>query len=76
MNVMRSTSLVVAVCCLLSVCAQNQLIKVSLDKRPLSLDQVSTPQRRAEQLGLLQSTDGGEDIPILNFLDAQVYLCS
>nr|QOL01246.1 putative extracellular protein TR9_052 [Trebouxia lynnae] len=73
MNMMRSTSLIIAFCCLLSVCAQDQLIKVSLDKRPLSLDQVSSPQRRAEQLGLLQSADGGEDIPILNFLDAQYY---
>ena len=53
--------------------AQDQLIRVSLDKRPLSIDQVSTPQRRAEQLGLLQSANGGEDIPILNFLDAQVF---
>ena len=72
---MRSTALFVTACCLLSVCAQDQLVKVSLDKRPLSLDQLPSPHRRAEQLGLLQSADGGEDIPILNFLDAQVCAC-
>ena len=73
---MRSTALFVTACCLLSVCAQDQLVKVSLDKRPLLLDQLPSPHRRAEQLGLLQSADGGEDIPILNFLDAQVRVCS
>ena len=72
----RSTALIVAVCCLVSVCAQDQLVKVSLDKRPLSIDQLPSPDRRAEQLGLLQSADGGEDIPILNFLDAQVRVCA
>lgn len=72
---MRSSVLLVAACCFLSVYAQDQLVKVSLDKRPLSLDQISSPQRRAEQLGLLQSSNGGEDIPILNFLDAQVRPC-
>ncbi|KAL3146574.1 hypothetical protein ABBQ32_000814 [Trebouxia sp. C0010 RCD-2024] len=70
---MRSSVIVVVACCFWSVCAQDQLVKVSLDKRPLSLDQVSSPQRRAEQLGLLHSSNGGEDIPILNFLDAQYY---
>lgn len=72
---MRSSVIVVVACCFWSVCAQDQLVKVSLDKRPLSLDQVSSPQRRAEQLGLLHSSNGGEDIPILNFLDAQVRPC-
>lgn len=68
----RSTAFYIAAFCLLSVCAQDQLVKVSLDKRPLSLDQLPSPHRRAGQLGLLQSANGGEDIPILNFLDAQV----
>lgn len=72
MTMMRIALVLSAACCLLSVCAQDQLVKVSLDKRPLSLDQLPSPHRRAEQLGLLQSADGGEDIPILNFLDAQV----
>lgn len=75
MTMIRSTALLVAASCLLSVCAQDHLVKVSLDKRPLSLEQLPSPHRRAEQLGLLQSANGGEDIPILNFLDAQVRVC-
>ena len=58
-----------------SVSAQDQVVKVSLDKRTLSAD-VLAPQKRAEQLGLLQSSNGCEDIPILNFLDAQVTLAT
>ncbi len=61
--------------CISSVRAQDQLVKVSLDKRTLSADALA-PQKRAEQLGLLQSSNGGEDIPILNFLDAQVTLAT
>jgi len=62
-----------AAICISSVRAQDQVVKVSLDKRTLSADALA-PQKRAEQLGLLQSSNGGEDIPILNFLDAQVNL--
>lgn len=62
-----------AAICISSVRAQDQVVKVSLDKRTLSADALA-PQTRAEQLGLLQSSNGGEDIPILNFLDAQVNL--
>ncbi len=62
-----------AAICINSVSAQDQVVKVSLDKRTLSADELA-PQKRAEQLGLLQSSNGGEDIPILNFLDAQVTL--
>jgi len=64
-----------AAICINSVSAQNQVVKVSLDKRTLSADELA-PQKRAEQLGLLQSSNGGEDIPILNFLDAQVTLAT
>ena len=73
---MRSSHFVAAVLaaiCVTSVSAQDQVVKVSLDKRTLSADALA-PQKRAEQLGLLQSSNGGQDIPILNFLDAQVNL--
>jgi len=71
---MRSSRVVAAflvAICIHSVSAQDQVVKISLDKRTLSADALA-PQKRAEQLGLLQSSNGGEDIPILNFLDAQV----
>ena len=73
---MRSSRVVAAflvAICIHSVSAQDQVVKISLDKRTLSADALA-PQKRAEQLGLLQSSNGGEDIPILNFLDAQVTL--
>ena len=75
---MRSSQLFavfLAAACINSVRAQDQVVKVSLDKRTLSADALA-PQKRAEQLGLLQSSNGGEDIPILNFLDAQVALAT
>ena len=75
---MRSSPLFatfLAAACINSVRAQDQVVKVSLDKRTLSADALA-PQKRAEQLGLLQSSNGGEDIPILNFLDAQVTLAT
>lgn len=63
--------LIAALACLaVGVSAQDHLTRVTLNKRPLDL-QTLEPQKRAEQLALL-SANAGEDIPILNFLDAQV----
>ena len=74
MKLLHLSAVILAIVCLGSVSAQDQVVKVSLDKRVLSSD-VLAPQKRAEQLGLLRSSNGGEDIPILNFLDAQVKPC-
>lgn len=73
MKLLHICPLIVAAICLTFARAQDQVVKVSLNKRTLSLDALA-PHNRAEQLGLLQSSNGGEDIPILNFLDAQVLL--
>ena len=73
MRSLRSLCVVIAVCCVCSIGAQDQVVKVSLDKRVLNLDAFA-PQKRAEQLKLLHSSNAGEDIPILNFLDAQVLI--
>lgn len=72
MKLLHICPLIVAAICLTFARAQDQVVKVSLNKRTLSLDALA-PHNRAEQLGLLQSSNGGEDIPILNFLDAQYY---
>lgn len=72
MKLLHVSVVILAIVCLGSVSAQDQVVKVSLDKRVLSSD-VLAPQKRAEQLGLLRSSNGGQDIPILNFLDAQYY---
>ena len=73
MKILHVSAVILAIVCLSSVSAQDQVVKVSLDKRVLSSD-VLAPQKRAEQLGLLRSSNDGQDIPILNFLDAQVNL--
>ena len=57
-------------CLVLGVSAQDQLTRVTLNKRPLNLEAFEQ-QKKADQVALL-SANAGEDIPILNFLDAQV----
>eukprot|EP00891_Asterochloris_glomerata_P005499 jgi/Astpho2/5499/Aster-07834 len=56
---------------LLASADQSGLSRVTLHKRPLHADDLQQ-QRQALQQRLLQS-NSGEDIPILNFLDAQYY---
>ena len=73
MSSLRVVCVFAAISCLLSVGAQDQVVKVSLNKRPLTLDSFG-PAYQAQQSQLLQSSNEGEDIPILNFLDAQVPL--
>ena len=66
----RALQVAALACFVLVVSAQDQPTKVTLHKRPLNLETLDA-SRRAQQFSLLGS-NGGEDIPILNFLDAQV----
>ena len=62
----------VVACCLAAACAQDDgTVRVSLTKRPLEADDL-LQQRRVIEQRLLGAANAGEDIPILNFLDAQV----
>lgn len=70
MTMSRALQAVALACLVLVASAQDQPTKVTLHKRPLNLETLDS-SRRAQQSRLLGS-NGGEDIPILNFLDAQV----
>lgn len=61
----------VLTCAVLGSSAQDQLTRVTLNKRPLDLATLEQ-QKQAEKVTLV-SSNAGEDIPILNFLDAQYY---
>ncbi|KAK9803189.1 hypothetical protein WJX72_012429 [[Myrmecia] bisecta] len=66
---------VLALCCALVVTSSAQEpVRVGLRKRPISLEALQ--QQRADyvqQQTLLSARNDGEDIPILNFMDAQYY---
>lgn len=70
MKVSRALLIAVLACVVLGSSAQDQLTRVTLNKRPLDLETLEQ-QKKAERVTSL-SSNAGEDIPILNFLDAQV----
>ena len=69
---MRFFTLLTAVSCLLVCSAEDGVFSVNLVKRPLDLQRIAE-QRQAIQGELLARTaNRGEDIPLTDFMDAQV----
>ena len=69
---MRFFTLLTAVSCLLLCAAEDGVFSVNLVKKPLDLQRVAE-QRQAIQGELLaRAANGGEDIPLIDFMDAQV----
>ena len=67
----------VALCCsLLLLCdaTPEGAVSVKLSKKPLHVDRILQQRQIITEKYALGSSNGGEDIPLLDFMDAQVSL--